>query len=198
MASEVGLAVSREPPLGWVRVRLREATAASHARVDSAYSAFDLTVTVGYRGFLQTQYACLEPLEARLTAAGAESLLPDWSRRRRAALLAADLADLGVTEPSDVCPLEIDLSSVGARLGALYVVEGSRFGGLVMARKLPGGLPARFLRATGPPHAWRALVEALDRHLGSDHELRAATVAAQAVFAAFETAARLGLETGVG
>jgi heme oxygenase len=184
---------------GAARLKLRAATAPDHAAVDDAYSAFDLSRPADYRAFLEAQSACLEPLEDALTAAGAERLLADWRGRRRAPLLAADLAELGGARDAAARPaFTIALHEPAALLGALYVLEGSRFGGAVLARRLPAAAPARFLGAPSEPHAWRALVSAMDRHLGSEPALAAAVAAARAVFAAFEATARLRLEPALG
>jgi heme oxygenase (biliverdin-IX-beta and delta-forming) len=86
---------------------------------------------------------------------------------RRAEILAGDLRLLGVDAPHDlaerVAPL--DLPSFDQALGALYVLEGSRLGGRILAREVAASIgPAvedavRFLRsdgvAVGP--VWMAL-----------------------------------------
>jgi heme oxygenase len=182
---------------GAARMRLREATASDHAAVDDVYSGFDLSSLAGYAAFLQAQHACLAPLEGRITATGVTDLLPDWPDRQRAALLADDLADLG--RPS-APPLTVtlDLPSPAAVLGAVYVLEGSRFGGMLLARQLPPGAPARFLGAAAQPQLWRGLVAALDRHLDGEAALAAATAAARSVFDAFAAAGRDRLDVARG
>ena len=173
---------------GSVRFRLREETSASHAAVDSLFARFNLGRTADYRDFLQIQYACLAPLETALDVAGAQALLPDWPARRRADLLAADLADLDTTPaPAAINP---SLAGPAAIFGAIYVLEGSRFGGGVLARRLAPGAPARFLGAGADPAAWRALVSALDRQLVIEADIQTAVASARAVFAAFEAAGR--------
>lgn len=193
MASESRRADPAAPQPGDARFRLRDATAASHRRVDAAFSAFDLAQPAGYRDFLAAQHAALQPIEAALTTAGAAGVLADWPARRRAALLVADLADLGVT-PSRPLEPAFSVSGAAALLGAIYVLEGSRFGGAVLARRLAPGAPARFLGAAANAHAWRALVASLDLHLDGPRELQAAVSAARATFDVFETAARRGVE----
>lgn len=184
---------------GAARLELRAATAAAHAAVDRAYSGFDLSRPAGYRAFLDAQNACLAPLEDALTSAGAQRLLPDWRHRRRAALLAADLADLGAAARARPHPLlDLELGEPAAVLGALYVLEGSRFGSAVLARRLPPAAPARFLGAAAEPDRWRVLVAAMDRHLGSEPALAAAVACARAVFAAFAAAARVRSEPALG
>ena len=178
---------------GTTRLRLREETAADHAAVDAIYSRFDLGDPRGYRAFLEAQYACFAPIEQALAVAGAGDLLADWPARRRARLLAADLADLGAGSlvPG---PSSARLAGPAAALGAIYVLEGSRFGGALLARRLWTGAPARFLGGGTDPTAWRALLAVMDRHLSSDAALAAAVDAARAVFAAFAAAGQLRLE----
>lgn len=186
------------PRAGHARLRLRDATAADHAAVDAAYSRFDLTARAGYRAFLQAQYACVHPLEQALTQADAAMVLPDWSSRRRAALLLADLTELGAEPQGAVSRALPPLRNRAAVLGAAYVLEGSRFGGAMIARDLPAGSPARFLKAPAEPASWRALVAVLDRDLNTEPDMAAATDASRAVFAAFESAARSQTECALG
>jgi heme oxygenase len=190
VASEIRCTAVLTPPPGHARFHLRDATAARHDAVDDAFSAFDLKEPAGYRSFLEAQYACIAPLEAALTAGGLGAVLPDWPARHRGPLLAADVAELGGAA-SPVTDMDVSIfSGAGALLGAAYVLEGSRFGGAVLARRLPPGAPQRFLGAAAQPKAWRALVASLDHHLAPQAEMDAAVAAADAVFAAFEAAAR--------
>jgi heme oxygenase len=183
---------------GTARLKLRDATASDHAAVDSAYAAFELSRPPAYRAFLEAQYACVLPLESALTDAGAGRLFESWPASRRAGLIAADLAEMGAPrrcapEPAFM-PILRETADV---LGALYVLEGSRFGGAVLARRLRQGMPARFLSDASDPHIWRSLITLMDRHLSSESAFAAALVAARAVFAAFERAARVRLELAV-
>ena len=174
---------------GTARSRLRQATAADHAAVDKAYSAFDLSKASDYRTFLDAQYGCLSPLEDALTAGGAAEVIADWPSRRRAALIRADLDDLNAPARAErSAPLTPALHGAGAVLGSLYVLEGSRFGGSVLARRVAAGLPTRFLSAGSAPEAWRSLMLAMDRHLASEKAFADAVAAARAVFAIFEAA----------
>jgi heme oxygenase (biliverdin-IX-beta and delta-forming) len=181
---------------GIARVRLREATATDHATVDDAFAAFDLATRAGYQAFLEAQLSVLWRLEEALTTAGAERLFAEWPNRRRAPAIVADLADLGV---GDISMPELDVTpavcSDAAVLGTLYVLEGSRFGGALLARNLPPDLPRRFLTSAPGSSAWRSLLTLLDRDLASEPALDAAIAAAHAVFTAYEAAARARVET---
>lgn len=170
------------------RHALRKGTAGDHDRVDAAFSRFELGHREGYAAFLRAQARAFMPIEAALDRSDAIAQLPDWSRRRRSDALVADLAELGH-------PVEPDAASAGEGgstfatiedvLGAVYVLEGSRLGGQLLARSVPAGLPRRFLDA-GDATLWRTLVAAIDKMLITKEQIATATVAARAVFARFE------------
>jgi heme oxygenase len=183
---EDGPPVRRQGDPAALSRRLRAETRADHAGVDAAYGRFDLADRAGYAAFLGAQARVLPPLESLLRPA---DLLPGW--HGRAAPLAADLAALGIAMPPPLAlptALAITLSGgEAARWGAVYVLEGSRLGGAVLAATVPPGLPRAFLGAVHPPAAWRNLLLALDRIDPRDHP--AALASARAVFALFAAAA---------
>lgn len=175
------------------RNALRKATAASHARVDAAFSRFRLDDADDYRRFLLAQAAGFLPVEAALDEAEAERLIPHWAERRRASLLRADLAALNVTAPELFGPPPI-FSSKASRLGATYVLEGSRLGGALLKRQVPKSFPRRFLDARQLAGSWRKLLETLDLFLIRQGDLELAARAANEVFARFEQGAEAQLE----
>jgi len=61
----------------------------------------------------------------------------DWPRRRRAALFAADLRELGAPA-SDETPLLPPVPGTDEALGRMYVLEGSTLGGVFIDRHLAG------------------------------------------------------------
>ncbi len=135
--------------------RLRAQTAPAHDAVDAAFGGHDLGDRDAYARFLIAHARALPAVESVLNDADE---LPDW--RRRTGLLAADLGDLGLTMPE---PLPFALPDrAGADWGALYVTEGSRLGGIMLARGVPETLPARYLGAKHLPGEWRALLTAID------------------------------------
>ncbi len=165
---------------------LRERTRTDHDRVDVAFARFDLGDPADYREFLLAQASALLPLEAALTAAGVEDIVCDWSHRQRASRILADLADLGLRTPR---PLEApQLASTAEMLGALYVVEGSRLGGAMLARRVPAHLPRRFL-SDADSSRWRSLVALIDHELVSPASQAEALAAARSAFALFAAAA---------
>ena len=176
------------------RAALRSATAEDHERVDRLFSRFDLRGEAGYRRFLLAQAAAFLPAEEALDRLGLETVLPDWTLRRRADLLRADLEALGLREPQPVpSPIGDDPA---AQLGAAYVLEGSRLGGAVLKRELPHSLPHRFLSASQNPGSWRKLLESLDMFLYRSDRLGVAIEAAKGVFQSFEAGGQLYLESG--
>jgi len=115
------------------RDEIRLATRAAHERVDRLYSVFDLADPQDYRRFLIAHHDVFPQCEAILDTSGARRLVPDWTQRMRAADLATDLTLLGI-DPAPVLPA----SPVGeaAMFGMMYVLEGSRLGGAVLARRV--------------------------------------------------------------
>jgi len=165
------------------RTALRNATRRDHDRVDALFAAADLGDAPGYRRFLLAQGAAHLAVEAALDSVGADRVLPDWPARRRAALLLADLDDLGASAPIAATPPVI--ANDAAALGAIYVLEGSRLGGQVLKRSVATGLPTRFLGASDPP-GWRRLLAALDNQLSSPEKIVIGIKAARDVFGLFE------------
>jgi heme oxygenase len=166
---------------------LRAATRGAHDRVDALFSGFDLSRTADYRRFMAAQAAAFLPAEAALNEAGAGRLFPGWSEARRAPLLIADLDELGITHtPHDVAPA---FASPAAVVGAVYVLEGSRLGGALLARRLAPGLPRRFLSAALPTGGWRAFLAQLEQLLRTDVDRREAIASAEGMFTLFANAA---------
>ena len=166
---------------------MRAATAPAHDRVDRAFGGFDLSTRDGYRAFLIAQAQPLVTVEAAIDAAQPGTILPDWPERRRAPLIAADLTELNAPTPA---PEPFELACASATLGAIYVLEGSRLGGALLARNVSMDLPGRFIRCPPAPKRWRDLIEVLDQTLVTDDQRDAAVCAARAVFDLFWRSAR--------
>lgn len=164
--------------------RLRAHTAAAHDAVDAAFGAHDLTNRVDYRRFLLSHALALPAAEAAFAAC---TDLPSW--RERTSLLAADLRELDAPIPA---PLAFDLpAGDGAAWGALYVTEGSRLGGVMLARGVPATLPSRYLSARHESGEWRALLAAIDARGAAEDDawVDAAIAGADACFALYQRAA---------
>ncbi|MFC0283281.1 biliverdin-producing heme oxygenase [Camelimonas abortus] len=167
-----------------LRHLLRAATAADHARVDAGAARHDLSTRDGYRAFLLWQARVLPGFEALFDAAAGAP--PDWPERRRAPALRADLAALGAAMPAPA-PVPA-LEGPAARLGALYVLEGSRLGGLMLARTVRSAwpdAPLSFLEHGATARLWPRFTAWLDAHALSPAEQQAMTRGARAAFAAF-------------
>ena len=172
---------------------LRAATAADHSHVDARFGALRLDHAADYRAMLQAHARALPAVEAALAVGAGAATLPDW--RPRAPALAADLADLAVVPPAPLPFAEFDTSERGdgVRWGALYVLEGSRLGGQLLARGVAADLPHRYLSARHLPGEWRALLAAFDARAAAASPAwrEGALEGARATFALYATAAAL-------
>jgi heme oxygenase len=172
------------------RTRLRAATAPAHAEVDRIFSRFDLSNPSDYRAFLVAHAGALFPVETWLETC-APDVVADWPARRRTHQLTTDLAALGEALPLTI-PFEAAASPAGI-IGVLYVVEGSRLGGRVLARRLAPGLPATYLSPSADSPSWPALLQRLDDILVDAAAEEIAVAAALQTFARFAQAGELAL-----
>jgi heme oxygenase len=160
---------------------LRAATAADHDRVDARFSGFVLDDPSDYRRFLVAHARALPAVEAALAR---DPALPVW--RRRTQVLAGDLAAMG-----EGMPARLAFEAEGAACwGALYVAEGSRLGGQLLARSVPAGLPTAYLAARHEPGEWRAMLGAIEVEAGraDDGWRQIAIAGARATFALYASA----------
>ncbi|ARM89629.1 heme oxygenase-like protein [Rhizobium sp. CIAT894] len=173
-----------------LRSVLRAQTADCHAEVDKLFGTFDLSNREQYKTFLRAHARVVPAAEDALEEAGIARLLPDWWGRRRAHLLLADLRELG--DPLPPCLAPPALQSQPALWGALYVLEGSKLGGALLAKSVPGHLPSSYLTPQAPKGAMRIFMDRLDADDGDDPD--AAVSAARSVFDLFLEAGQLELE----
>ncbi len=165
------------------RAYLRAITRDAHDRVDSRFSAFDLSKAHDYAEFLAAQAAAFLPIEEALDRAGAAEVLSDWPERRRGHALKSDLALLGRDLPSATSVP--DYSDEAAIWGGIYVLEGSRLGGNVLRKSVAADLPKLFL-ASSSKGSWASFVAALERNLYDRVVLHRAGLSAVNTFACFE------------
>lgn len=147
-----------------LRMRLRQATAPLHDRVDSAFSGFDLQDPDDYRRFLRAHYRVLCAAERALEQAAIGDVLDDWPARVRRHALGKDLAQLGCALPSPA-PLAKP-NDDAACWGIAYVLEGSRLGGRVLARRLREAnpqAPTRYLEHGDVAVLWPGFLARLER-----------------------------------
>lgn len=169
------------------RFALKAATDDVHRELDDRLSRLDLAEAPDYRRFLSFHAKTIPPFEEALAAAGANAIIDGWDRGRRSDAIRIDLEALGEPIP-DLAAVE-PICGTGELLGTAYVIEGSRLGGRVLARRVGEGLPMNFLSASGS-NSWPSVVAALDRCLYSDDLLGEAKVAARRCFALFLDVAR--------
>jgi heme oxygenase len=164
-----------------LRMVLRGATAADHETVDSAFGFFDLAVPSSYTALLLAHASVLGPLEKAVAG-----LWSSW--RPRLPFLASDLADLGHQVPAGD---PLDPADDAQRWGMLYVLEGSRLGGGILAGRVGPGLPNRYLSAVHEGGSWRLFGDALEHSAAgqSDTWIQAAVAGAKLAFARFAHAA---------
>ena len=155
--------------------RLRAATASDHDAVDAGFGRYDLTDADDYRAFLIAHAKALPAVEAWL-----EGIPGLAAVRSRGEALAADLAALGEDMP---VPMAFDLApSEAAGWGAMYVVEGSRLGGIMLSRSVPAGMPSAYLGAKHLSGEWRALLAAIDDQPADQAWVDQAIIGAKAAF----------------
>ena len=172
---------------------LRDGTREAHETLDALFGGFRLDQRESYARFLAAHAEALLPIEAALDTADVAALIEDWPQRRRGALVRQDLASLGQPLPTPRDPPPV-LDSTGAIAGMLYVIEGSRLGGRLLARSVADGLPTGYLDADQPSGNWRRLLTRLDAVLSDPAALRHATDMALEAFARFAAAGRRWVE----
>ena len=131
---------------------LRRGTAAEHEDVERTLDLLDpflsrqrlAQVLDAMHGFWRAAEAGLDEWAARCPH---DAGLVDWPRRRRAALFAADLRELGAAA-SGRAPALPSVPGTDEALGRMYVLEGSTLGGVFIDRHLAGlpelaGIPVR-------------------------------------------------------
>jgi heme oxygenase len=180
---------------------LREHTRLLHDRVENAV---DLPSRCGslesYRELLSRLLGFYAPLEAQLSPFDWGLAGLNFEARRKAALLRADLASLGLATISidslASCRKLPRPASLAGAIGCLYVLEGATLGGQVIARQVSRSLGVgpstggRFFYAHGEETGslWRAFGAAAGSYCGeAEDRIAAAVAAAVATFEAFET-----------
>jgi heme oxygenase len=172
------------------RGRLKAATASAHDTVERAFEHFDLSDRADYIAFLQVHAAAVLPIESWLDYHAA-AVVADWPERRRRQSLVVDLAHLGgnARAAADCVPF-VSVAEPAAIAGVLYVMEGSRLGGRLIARSLPPDLPQTYLNPPGESPSWPALLARLEEILTDAGKVETAIRAALATFGRFAEATR--------
>ncbi|WP_428307229.1 biliverdin-producing heme oxygenase [Lacipirellula sp.] len=118
-----------------LRTRLKESTHDAHTALERALDLLNPALRLpDYCSLLARFYAYYLPLEASLQRTADRRLV---AGRWKCAALADDLRSLGMsaTELRSIAPAAAPpLRSVADAVGAMYVVEGSTLGGMILAR----------------------------------------------------------------
>jgi heme oxygenase len=89
-----------------------------------------------------------------------KALWPEW--QSRGGYLRGDLAALGLPVPLDEPAAAAPPMTDAARWGLLYVLEGSRLGGAMLARRVPPGLSHAYLGAAHRDGSWGRFGDAIE------------------------------------
>jgi heme oxygenase len=153
--------------------RLRDATHAHHARLESRIDILNRIATADGRRELVARFHALHSAAEQGLApflAGIDGL--DFDSRRRSVRLADDLADLGAAPPAPAAPIAVE--GAAEALGLMYVLEGSTLGGRVIRKHVESrGGDMRGLSFLDPYGAevgerWRAFLGVLDAEADVD------------------------------
>ncbi len=183
---------SADKPAVRLRMALRHETREAHQALDDLMSTFVLDDPTDYARFLTVHDMVLPAAERALEESGIARDLPDWPRRRRRAALHDDLAELSDRPQRPALQPSFDLSSQAARLGAAYVLEGSRMGARMLVDKVPEGdsrLPTRFLRHGEGERLWPGFIQMLDTADGAGLQQERAIAEAEHMFDSYRRAA---------
>lgn len=173
-----------------LRARLRNATAPLHARVEAAYSGFDFERQDDYFHFLRAHSRVLGAVEVALEQAGIVRLLDDWPARARRHTLLADLSELDTPVPTALPPPQ--LPDEASCWGAAYVLEGSRLGGTILARRrrqIDPAAPVSYLEHGDAAKLWPTFLARLET--ASSCAWAPMLAAAEATFTLFMAGAAL-------
>jgi heme oxygenase len=186
-----------------ILARLREETADLHAGLERTLPLGCAVlgreeyarVLAAFRGFFATW-------ESEALRHAPASLLPLVRERQRLPLLDADLAQLGEGTPSATAldPAQLpDLGDPAQLLGSMYVLEGSRLGGQIIAKRVRDIVPgARAGHASGPAVAfftgfgpetgrrWKSFCSVLEAFAITPSDAARMISAARATFLAFD------------
>jgi heme oxygenase len=150
-----------------------------------------------YRAHLEATWGFYAALEAQLSHESFGGGLPDYERRRKLPLLAADLQALGATEAQilalERCPALPACNDPASAFGCLYVIEGATLGGQTLAPLVQqrlgmaaGGV--RFLSSYGADvmPMWRTFLMSLEAFCALPEQQAGTTRAAVETFAILE------------
>lgn len=173
------------------RFLLRDACGDIHARLDARLSRFNFSDRADYADMLARMSGPLSATESALSAGIAPVKFENWAGRLRAHALRADLEHLGAAFTQRfAAPIEDEAEM----FGALYVLEGSRLGGRVLARMADESGDAmvrgatRYFRHAEREGHWRSFLDAMENSEAVRAAPKRTTQSALTTFEAFEAA----------
>lgn len=184
------MTIALEAPAA-ARLVLRDACGDIHARIDARLSDVDFHDRAAYADMLSRMSGPVSALEGALTSGIAPALFGNWAERLRAHALRADLDALGGEFRRETAPA---IETEAEALGTLYVLEGSRLGGRVLARMAGQSHDARVRAATryfdhgARGGLWRSFLETLEASDAAQRRREELKSAALGAFAMFEAA----------
>lgn len=183
--------IALEAPVAAARTLLRDACKATHARLDARLSQVNFDDSRDYAEMLSRMSAPLSALETGLTAGIAPALFTNWAARLRSHALRKDLAFLDTPFLSRQGAAVDDEAEA---FGTLYVLEGSRLGGQVLAQMARSSRDPRVQTAThyfghgARAGLWRSFLEKLESSPAVQGDMKRAKRAALRAFETFEAA----------
>lgn len=172
--------------------RLKDETADLHLLAEQHVRILDADATrADYERYLRAMWGFHAPVEEMFVVSQPLAATGfDPHERRRAQLLARDLAALGDAGPWARCVTLPAATTLAHVLGIAYVLEGSTLGGRFILAKLPPGLAAvrgmatAFLTGYGAETGarWRAFAAITERELADDESCAAAVAGARDTF----------------
>jgi heme oxygenase len=170
---------------------LRAETSDAHEALDHAHEGGDFADLSGYGRFLESQARLFPPLETWLAGSDEFRTLPEWRDRLRSPALMSDLNHLGLAPPKPMPFLCEDRP--GSAAGLAYVLEGSRLGGKLIARRLGEAklaAPVEFITQGDDRRFWPSFTSWLSTREAGQAYVDAAIAAARAAFEGFLEATR--------
>ena len=174
---------------------LRQATKPAHEELDTAMMPYIKSIHSAddYCKLLSAFYGFFKPVYEKIDAHLQTSFLPDYNTRRKPGDITQNLSCLSChTSLTDVCKQLPKINNNASAFGALYVMEGSTLGGLMIKKMLAEqtGLPdeqlsffAGYGKATR--EKWNVFSAALNTVAHNEKEEEEAVDAAAQTFSCF-------------
>lgn len=176
--------------------KLRNATRPTHEELDAAMLPYirNIRSAEAYCKLLAAFYGFFTPVYEQINAYLQTSYLPDYNTRRKPEDIVTNLSRLSCPVPvSDHAKHLPSITNNASAFGALYVMEGSTLGGLMIKKMLAEqtGLPdeqlsffAGYGKATR--ERWNGFIAALNSIAQNEEEEQAAVEAASQTFSCFK------------